>query len=58
MLERCSRFCVTECINNQVCSIFCAVCVRVFACEVLAATWQTGQGGAARLLFIIVGGVV
>lgn len=30
----------------------------VCLCEVLAVTWQTGQGGAARGLLIIVGGAV
>lgn len=36
------------------------VCVHmcVCVCEVLAVTWQSGQGGAARGLLIIVGGAV
>ena len=38
-------------------SVLCVcVCVCVCVCEVLAVTWQTGQGGAARGLLIIVGG--
>lgn len=30
----------------------------VCLCEVLAVTWQAGQGGAARGLLIIMGGAV
>lgn len=35
-----------------------AFCMCVYVCEVLAVTWQTGQGGAARGLLIIMGGAV
>lgn len=43
---------------SEVYGLFCrrsglVFCVRV--CEVLAVTWQTRQGGAARVLLIIVG---
>lgn len=40
------------------CGVACCMCAFVRLREVLAVTWQTEQGGAARGSFITVGGAM